>query len=184
MEMLLAMNEEFRRSMEQEADVGRSLTLVLEEQEEYLEAVNDFAEEESVENMAAMLKEAGDFLYVSGGYFEALQATGTERIELLEAVPVELRPRFIMAVRLLMLQSEDFFEGNLAIAVLDRIHASNMSKLGIDGKPVKNEIGKVIKGPDYLPADLTDLAQEALGYLDARRKRADEVIAKLEGADA
>ena len=40
---------------------------------------------------------------------------------------------------------------------LDRVHASNMSKLGEDGQPVYREDGKVLKGPNYKPPDLTDL---------------------------
>ena len=42
---------------------------------------------------------------------------------------------------------------------LRRVHQSNMSKLGLDGKPLKNKIGKVIKGPNYKPADLTNLVE-------------------------
>ena len=40
---------------------------------------------------------------------------------------------------------------------LNRVHESNMSKLGEDGKPVYREEGKVLKGPNYKPPDLTDL---------------------------
>ena len=40
-----------------------------------------------------------------------------------------------------------------------RVHNSNMSKLGEDGKPVYREDGKVIKGPDYLPPNLKDLVE-------------------------
>ena len=40
-----------------------------------------------------------------------------------------------------------------------RVHASNMSKLGLDGKPLKNSSGKVLKGPNYKPAILTDLVE-------------------------
>jgi hypothetical protein len=29
-----------------------------------------------------------------------------------------------------------------------------MSKLGLDGKPIYNEIGKVMKGPNYFKPDL------------------------------
>ena len=39
---------------------------------------------------------------------------------------------------------------------LDRVHASNMSKL-VDGKPLKREDGKVLKGPNYKPPYLSDL---------------------------
>lgn len=35
------------------------------------------------------------------------------------------------------------------------VHRSNMSKLGDDGKPVYREDGKVLKGPNYRPADVT-----------------------------
>lgn len=40
---------------------------------------------------------------------------------------------------------------------LDRVHTSNMSKLGLDGKPIRRQDGKVLKGPNYQPPNLTDL---------------------------
>ena len=40
---------------------------------------------------------------------------------------------------------------------LDRVHQSNMSKLGEDGKPIYREDGKVLKGPNYEPPNLEDL---------------------------
>ena len=36
----------------------------------------------------------------------------------------------------------------------DEVQRSNMSKLGVDGKPISNESGKVMKGPDYFAPDL------------------------------
>jgi predicted HAD superfamily Cof-like phosphohydrolase len=36
----------------------------------------------------------------------------------------------------------------------DEVHQSNMSKLGSDGKPIYNDIGKVMKGPNYFKPDL------------------------------
>lgn len=41
--------------------------------------------------------------------------------------------------------------------VIEQVHASNMSKLGADGKPVLREDGKVLKGPGYRPPDLSRL---------------------------
>lgn len=38
--------------------------------------------------------------------------------------------------------------------VMDEIQASNMSKLGTDGKPIYREDGKVLKGPDYFRPDI------------------------------
>lgn len=38
-----------------------------------------------------------------------------------------------------------------------RVHASNISKLGPDGKPMKRDDGKVLKGPNYQEPNLSDL---------------------------
>ena len=40
---------------------------------------------------------------------------------------------------------------------LTRVHKSNLSKLDDDMRPIKREDGKVIKGPNYQPANLIDL---------------------------
>ena len=37
----------------------------------------------------------------------------------------------------------------------DEVQKSNMSKLGEDGKPIYNEAGKVMKGPNYFKPDLS-----------------------------
>ena len=37
----------------------------------------------------------------------------------------------------------------------EEVQNSNMSKLGKDGKPIFNEFGKVMKGPDYFKPDLS-----------------------------
>ena len=37
----------------------------------------------------------------------------------------------------------------------DEVQNSNMSKLGDNGKPIYNEHGKVMKGPNYFKPDLT-----------------------------
>jgi predicted HAD superfamily Cof-like phosphohydrolase len=42
-----------------------------------------------------------------------------------------------------------------------RIHESNMSKLGADGKPIYRDDGKVIKGPNYQPPTLDDIVKES-----------------------
>ena len=38
------------------------------------------------------------------------------------------------------------------------VHRSNMSKLGVDGKPIYREDGKVLKGPNYFKPDLASIA--------------------------
>ena len=41
---------------------------------------------------------------------------------------------------------------------LDRVHQSNLSKL-VDGRPLRREDGKVLKGPNYKPPYLEDLVK-------------------------
>ena len=38
---------------------------------------------------------------------------------------------------------------------LDEVQNSNMSKLDKDGKPIYNEAGKVMKGPNYFKPNLS-----------------------------
>jgi predicted HAD superfamily Cof-like phosphohydrolase len=45
---------------------------------------------------------------------------------------------------------------NLDLA-LTRVYESNMSKLDIDGQPIKDATGKIRKGPGYFEPQLTDL---------------------------
>ena len=40
---------------------------------------------------------------------------------------------------------------------MDRVFDSNMSKVDDSGNPIKNAAGKVMKGPGYVPPDLSDL---------------------------
>ena len=47
--------------------------------------------------------------------------------------------------------------GWLLDEAMDRVHKSNMSKLDEDGNPIYREDGKVLKGPNYKPPDLSDL---------------------------
>ena len=42
---------------------------------------------------------------------------------------------------------------------LFRVHKSNLSKLGLDGKPIRRSDGKVLKGPNYEPPYLDDLVK-------------------------
>lgn len=44
------------------------------------------------------------------------------------------------------------------------VHRSNMSKLGADGRPIRREDGKALKGPDYSPADMTRFVPEVIEH--------------------
>jgi len=49
------------------------------------------------------------------------------------------------------------FSPEVIAKAFSRVHASNMSKLGEDGKPIRREDGKIMKGPNYIKPDLSDL---------------------------
>jgi len=45
--------------------------------------------------------------------------------------------------------------------VFDEIHASNMSKVGEDGKAIMREDGKILKGPNYFRPNLKQFIENA-----------------------
>jgi hypothetical protein len=45
--------------------------------------------------------------------------------------------------------------GHYKLAAYAEVHASNMSKLGPDGKPIFCDAGRVVKGPNYVKPDLS-----------------------------
>lgn len=51
---------------------------------------------------------------------------------------------------------EGYSDDNLFVA-LERVHASNMSKLNDDGQPERRADGKILKGPNYKEPFLGDL---------------------------
>ena len=54
----------------------------------------------------------------------------------------------------------------------EEVQNSNMSKLGSDGKPIYNESGKVMKGPNYFKPDLSKfISQTDLSNLVGANKQ-------------
>ena len=54
----------------------------------------------------------------------------------------------------------------------DEVQNSNMSKLGDDGKPIYNEQGKVMKGPDYFKPNLNKFEQTCFCLKTQKAKQA------------
>ena len=46
---------------------------------------------------------------------------------------------------------------NIIEEAFNRVHLNNMTKIGPDGKVIRNAAGKILKGPDFVPVDLSDL---------------------------
>lgn len=51
---------------------------------------------------------------------------------------------------------------NIIEEVFEEIQRSNMSKLGADGKPLKREDGKIVKGENYFKADIAGVMRKGL----------------------
>lgn len=94
------------------------------------------------EERQEMLKEIADYLYVSVGYAQNMSEFSDEYRDILKYI----------------LSTLDTFYGIEGVMeAFRRVHQSNMSKLGDDGKPIRREDGKILKGPNYQPPYLGDL---------------------------
>ena len=51
---------------------------------------------------------------------------------------------------------------NIIEEIFEEIQASNMSKLGADGKPIYREDGKVMKGPNYFRPNISAIIDDHL----------------------
>ena len=116
------------------------------------EELQECSEAAMGDDKAAYLKEVADLAYVATGF----------NVVVHEEVPVSLEEakewyalmRDVMAE---ITMAEEVFTPKVTVEAFRRVHLSNMSKLGDDGKPVKRDDGKIMKGPNYQPPVLDDL---------------------------
>ena len=83
-------------------------------------------------------------------YFEACEANSL--VEIADALGDQL---YILCGTILKHGMQHVIED-----VFDEIQASNMSKLGKDGKALLREDGKILKGPGYFRPDLSKFIKE------------------------
>jgi len=146
----LIMVTEFIRVFKASLDLRLWIKLIKEEVQEYQVALfNDDREE--------MLKEISDVVYVKAGFMAVLGGGITEGILQEEEFQdwTEILGKSAAAFN----QAKDIFSEEVLFEAFKRVHASNMSKLGDDGKPILREDGKVLKGPNYKKPYLTDLLE-------------------------
>lgn len=137
---------EFIRAFGASLDSRFWLKMVQEETKELLDALRD----EPKENV---LKELCDVLYVVSGFNLTSKEVGP-------LMPNEERKEALMIVTDAFeayQQASKLFRISTINEAFIRVHASNMSKLDENGKPIKREDGKVMKGPNYAPPVLADL---------------------------
>ena len=145
------MLREFIKTFKGSLDPRLWVALIKEEIAEYDEAV---ANNDRVE----MLKEACDIMYVLKGFMAVTnggadpELVQSDEIKAWQTVAEKAEEKFETATKL-------FGEETMKKA-FQRVHVSNMSKLGTNGKPIFREDGKVMKGPNYKKPYLTDLVTE------------------------
>lgn len=140
---------EFIKTFGGSTDLRLWITLVEEEHKELI------AEDFGTQNH---LKELADLAYVHEGLM--LVSADTALLALLPEEEGEKALETLSSAQMYaMSQHSKYPEGIFEEAVF-RVHASNMSKLGEDGKPIKREDGKVLKGPNYKAPDLSDLVEK------------------------
>jgi predicted HAD superfamily Cof-like phosphohydrolase len=147
---------EFFDKMKPSKSLNTWLKLVEEEFQEVCQASAQHFADPSVENAEALLKEIADLNYVVNG-FNILAVQKNSNLALSTAF-IEHIGNAVQGgmYQLKRLSGVKDHPDTLAEAIR-RVHASNLSKLGDDGKPIKRADGKILKGPNYKPPVLTDL---------------------------
>ena len=88
-----------------------------------------------------------------------VQLTDDECNEGLSRTEYEGVTRCLEDITKLVIDFADYF-GFPLLDAFNAVHASNMSKLGDDGKPIYREDGKVMKGPNYHKPDMSVFVEE------------------------
>ena len=144
------MLEEFIRTFKASLDPRLWIKLIKEEVEEYDEA-------HKVDDRIEMLKEIADVIYVKIGFLVVI-GVGLGNNLLTEKELADWNATLNLSGERVK-EAEAVFGWDTIMEAFKRVHLSNMSKLGIDGKPIFREDGKVLKGPNYKKPYLTDLIE-------------------------
>jgi predicted HAD superfamily Cof-like phosphohydrolase len=146
------MVSEFHEAFNASNDIMLWVDLIEEETNELLESMHDG-------DRLNALKEAVDCAYVTTGFVLVARSTGMHDLD----AAAKDRMKGVMDAAFNAAKRYREWDPAVTDEVLheafQRVHESNMSKLGEDGKPILREDGKVLKGPNYRKPDLTDLVR-------------------------
>ena len=126
------------------------MRLVREELDELDYALNN-------EPTESVLKELADVIYVTNGLYATIGYSNSGIVELFPEDELAEFSDFVETRRATVIDVREMFSGEVVSEALRRVHQSNMSKLGEDGKPLRRADGKILKGPNYKPPVLIDL---------------------------
>ena len=154
-EYLQGLVKDWMEAFEVKVNLELQESLIVEEVYELFYVLADNPEP-TIEALSKFLKESADVYFVLFGYFQMLEETG-KTFSISDDTKKVLAIAYGMIVEIILFDPE--VNDQIFGEAFDRVVASNMTKLGDDGKPVRNEAGKVMKGPNYVAPDLTDLAE-------------------------
>lgn len=150
---VFANQAEFIRVMNANKDfVWWAESLITEETKELKQA------DEQNEGMEQIFKESADLLYVVAGFFNVLPSTPHNLID--KETNNRLQNIHDEALKTMSDISMKYqITPELFIEAFNVVHASNMSKLDSEGKPIRREDGKILKGPNYIPPDMSGVVE-------------------------
>lgn len=154
---IFQMQREFIAAMGGKLDFEwAALTLVTEEIKELREAYQEKVI--SDENMHQIFKETADVLYVIAHFYNTMpvyapELISTERNQKIQKILDDATDIVSTVSQKLHIPLP------LIIEAFIRVHKSNMSKLDNNGNPVRRDDGKIMKGPNYSPPNLTDIVE-------------------------
>lgn len=149
-EKQIAIVGEFFKAFSPNRDPMFWVSMIEEETKELRDAVHN----EPRENI---LKELCDLHYVVYGLCITLPELDNYRISITTAEAMRVEIAVVEADDIISMVTAKYFDEKTIDEAFLRVHTSNMSKLGDDGKPLRRSDGKVLKGPNYAPPVLTDL---------------------------
>ena len=144
---------EFIRVMEANLDfIWWAESLITEETKELAKA------DAENEGMEQVFKESADLLYVVAGFYNTMPTNphdllSQEKNEALQKIHDEAWLTLVNVSNKYRITPEHIVE---AFAI---VHKSNMSKLDEDGKPIRREDGKILKGPNYVAPDMSSVVK-------------------------
>ena len=150
---VFTMQREFLKAMEGKLDFEwAAKVLITEEVKELRKAyeVQVFSDE----NIGEIFKELSDVIYVVAHFYNTMpvyapEIISDERNQRVQKILDDASDLVSKVTHKLKIPLP------LLLTAYERVHASNMSKLGKDGKPVRRKDGKIMKGPNYHKPDMT-----------------------------
>lgn len=120
------------------------------------------SEAERVMRCRLLLEETLEYIRASGCVVKFLGDGRMTAVSMPEAGTPDLAAMAQECADVLYVANGSMLTMGVPSEVFAEVHRANMSKLGDDGEPVLREDGKVMKGPNYRPPDVSGVLARAV----------------------